>query len=554
VEVNYSYDARRNPALLEEGAEYSHWSYRLTGGILQDLMPHPASVVIELLPNFNDVKSIGQNCGLLPRDWDDEIRVIVKSNDRVGYISVSVNEKPDCQILYLKGTKGTIQADLFGGMLVVRRQSPLPRSLARGLSGFQLAWQYFKGSIQNVYGFITGRIDKSGGIEPLITKFYESIRNDTAFPVTLEKSVRVMDLIERVWPEPPVARTSLTPPRCTSKSGKSQATALVTGASGFIGYHLVKKLLAEGMHVRAFVRQNSIHAGRLANLNIDIVEGDLKNRDALYDATKGIEILFHAGFPMGAGKEESEKIGIEGTKMLVETALTNKVRRFIYLSSLTVYELLANSERTIREDRSYQDKTHKMGPYAWAKIETEKLLFDVYKRQGLEITIVRPGIVFGPLGPIFYPHLGYRYQDAVFFLLGKHDNILPLTYVENTVDAIYRTSVTDKSVGQAYNIVDDGEVTPKTYLKQFQRITGKPIRIIHLPYVIPYTFAAVFEIAVGMGLFKENRTSRAQLKYKHRRVTFDNTKAKVDLAWRPKISINQGLERTFKWYAAKYLL
>lgn len=551
VEAHYQFNASRYPAILEDGAEYCHWSYQMNGGPLQDLMPHPASLVFEYIPDIKEIQFIGHNRGVLPKSWHDEIRVLVNSSSVIGYISISLSEKPDIILFTMKGTKGIIQADLFNDIVTLRKKSSLPRAVTRGLSGFQLSSQYLKGFLRNIFKFVGGRVDKSNGLGPLVSRFYESIRNGGETPISLDKSLRVVELMTRIWPSPVIDTEKIRPHHIT-KNTQAAPTALVTGASGFIGTHLIKKLLSENIGVRALVRPNSIHAGRLKRVPVDIVEGDLIDPEVLYQATKGIETIYHAGSPMSNTWEQYEKVAIGGTEKLLEAAMSNRVKRFVQFSSLTVYELLRIKHKTIKEDSPYQKNPQQMGPYAWAKIETEKLVFEAYRKHGLGVTVVRPAMVFGPMGRVFFPHLGYHYQDLVFFLIGKGDTLLPLTYVENTVDVIYRASVVDEAVGQAYNLVDDGEITTKTYLESFIRITGIPARIIPLPYVLPYMATTGYEIAAHCGLVRKGVTSTAQLRWKQAPVRFDNTKAKDTLGWKPRISLEEGLSRTFKWYASKY--
>ena len=145
-----------------------------------------------------------------------------------------------------------------------------------------------------------------------------------------------------------------------------------------------------------------------------------------------------------------------------------------------------------------------------------------------------------------------RYQDVIFMLIGKGDTILPLTYVENTVDGIYKASIVEKAIGQAYNLVDGGEITAKSYLDKFVKFNSSPARIVYLPYVLPYGASLFYEILANLGLLKKGVTSRAQLKWKQAKVCFDNTKAKNELGWKPEISMNDGLKRTFMWYAKRY--
>lgn len=551
VEVDLVFDPRRAPAFIEEGTHYFHWLYGLNGGPLQDLIPHPISMVMEFLGEIDEIKCCSNNRGVLPAGWPDEIRVSLKSGRTMGYIRVSLSEKPDTIVLTIKGTKGRASADLFTGIMTLQKKSLLPRAAVRGLSGFFLANQYFKGGFANIFKFLTGKIDKSNGIGPLVARFYESLRNGTEQPVSLEKGLAVVDVMDRIWPEPVV------------KSGEKEESAplpdsalplvLVTGASGFIGSHVVKKLLSMNAHVRALVRPNSLHAGRLKKLPVEVVYGSLDDPESVEKAVAGVETIYHLGAAMTNGMEEQRRVTIGGTENIINAALKHNVKRVLHVSTLAVYELLEFPVNTlITEESPYLRRPEKMGAYSYAKIEAEKLILDAVRNKGLQAAIVRLGMVVGPYGPMLYPHLGFKYQDVLFMPIGKGDTVLPFTYIENTVDGIIKTAQSEKAVGEIYNLVDDGEVTVRQYLEKLIKVANVPARILPLPYFIPWCAMLAYEIAAAMGLLKKGVTSRTQLKWKQARMRYDTSKAKDDLGWEMTVPLEEGMERTFKWFAEKY--
>jgi nucleoside-diphosphate-sugar epimerase/predicted dehydrogenase len=550
VEVSLRFDPRRYPEILEEGAEYWHWTYQLNGGPLQDLMPHPASVIFEFIQEIKEIQFVEQDRGLLPNGWSDEIRVLIKSDRLLGYISVSLHEKPDTTLLVIRGKRGTVEVDLFVHSLIIRTRSRLPRAIARALSGFQLGFQNVKGSVTNAYKLSAGRLTKSGGIGPIISAFYDAIREGSNPPVPLVKSRQVVELLSRIWPNPVKSKKKASRLHAVSTSKRTSDIAFVTGATGFVGTHLVRRLLSEGKSVRALVRPNSLHRGRFGGTDVEIVEGDLRDRETLHEAAKGARTIYHLGAAVGGGWKEHEQVTVEGTKMLIEAALVCNVERFVHISTLDIYEHEENA--IITEDSPYR-KTPEH-PYSYSKIQAEKLALDAWSQKGLRVTIIRPGLVIGPLGRIFFPHLGFRYQDWLFLLIGADDtSFLPLTYVDNTVDAILKASANEQSLGRSYNIIDDGQVTARAYLEAYTKVTGQNIHLIRLPYLLPYLATTAYEIGAAVGVLKKGMTSRAQLKRKHTAVRFDNSRAKTELGWSPIISVEEGLQRTFRWYANRYL-
>ncbi len=552
VEAYQSFEPTRYQPMTEEGAEFTHWIYGMNGGPLEDLMPHSASLVLEFMSDLREVHCVSKSHGRLPEGWPDEIRVIINSSSIMGYISLSLNEKPEAESLTIKGKKGTIQADTFSNILIVRTKSDLPRAVTRGLAGFQVSRQSLREAVSNIYKFATGTVHKNNS-EPVISKFYEAVRKKGKMPVSLDMSLRVVELMNRVWPEP-VVDIKQKLPSFEREHRSSCPSVLVTGASGLIGTYLIKKLLSEKKDVRALVRPNSLRAGRMKKLDIDIMEVEMSDENALRRAVKGIKTVIHAAASDSSDFEEQTRTTINGTRHLINASLDEGIERFVQFGSLAVYELLDIHDTNIAEGSKYQKSPERMGAYAYSKIEVEKLALNAHRENGLGVTVVRPGKVIGPLGPVFFPHLGFRLPNNIFLMIGDGDTVLPLTYIENTVDGIYRAAFADNAVGQIYNLVDDGHVTPKKYLELFVKVTGINARIISLPFIFPYTAATAYEVAAFLGAVKKGVTSRAQMKSKQSKVIFDNTKAKKELGWETEIPLEEGLTRTFDWFRKKYIL
>lgn len=552
VEAVYQFDPRRYPAILEEGAERTHWTYGLKGGPLEDLMPHPASLICELLPEIAEVQVIGANRGWLPEGWWDEVRVLVGSKGPVGSISISLSARPDIITFTIKGTEGMVEADLFADTVVVRRKLGLPRAAVRGLSGFSSGAQCIKGGVNNLLRFGLGRMDKSNGVQPLVDRFYKAILGKSALPVTPDASLKVVELMQGIWPKP--MKTIERPAevqRPTTQPRKAEV--LVTGASGFIGTYLVKELLAQGKAVRALVRPNSTHMGKLREMDVEILEGDLADPAVPLKAADGIQTIYHAGSPMGNSWDEFKTAGVEATDRLIKASLAAGVERFVQFSSLNVYDLVNAPKRAvIDESFPLQDPARVTGPYAWAKIKCEQMALQAHAKHGLGASVVRPGMVVGPQGRVFFPHLGYNFQDRTFVIIGGGRIELGITYVENTVDGVILAGTKPEAVGKIYNLVDDGTLTARQYIELFMETSQVPAKIVNMPYAAIYGITMLYEAVSGLGLIKPGATSRDQLRWKQAKVRFPSDRAKQDLGWQPKMPLEEGLKKTFKWYADTY--
>jgi nucleoside-diphosphate-sugar epimerase len=482
--------------------------------------------------------------------------VILKSGKASGYISLSLHEKPDTTTLSVFGDDGAIHADYFGGVITHQRTPVLPRAANRLMHGYRAARQSFAGASGTVFQVATGNFDKTAGMTQLVQCFYDSIRGRGPAPLTPERLLNTAKLIDAVWPEPSAGMriAQETVLRHRSHHDAPKARALVTGASGFIGTHILDKLAEEGVPARALVRPNSINAGKLIGTSVEVVEADLTDAEAMLRACEGIETVIHAGAATASDWASNEQATINGTRHILAAARQQGVKKMVHVSTLSVYELLDKARNeVVTEESAYQKHPRRMGAYAACKIEAEKLVKQAMASGGIGIAIVRPGMVIGEGGFPFFPHLGFNLGGKLFLAIGKGAVPLPFTYVGNLVDAIYRAATLEAASGRIYNIVDDARVTARRYLEKFIEVTGIDGRVVNLPYIVPYTAIGAYELAAAVRLLPKGITSRAQLKWKQARVTYATSRAKSELDWRPGVDMDEAMERTFRAYAEKYL-
>lgn len=323
---------------------------------------------------------------------------------------------------------------------------------------------------------------------------------------------------------------------------------LVTGASGFLGSHLVSRLARQGDEVRALARRSS-KTDHLRQPGVEIVYGDLKDRESLRRAVEGVDMVYHAGAALSGSWQEFEESTIKGTERMLELALAAKVKRFVHISSLAIYQVYELKKNTLVEETyAYEKAPEKVGNYTHSKVEAEQLAFRFYEK-GLPVVAVRPGIIYGPRGKVLFPHLGYLLKNKLFVLIGQGDNLLPLTYIDNTVDAILLAAEKREAVGHAYNIVDAEEITQKVYLEKYMAATHSRFVVVSLPFSLLLSSITLVEQLRKSGVLNGAASpSRYGLTSKYKSLRFDTSKAKKELSWEQKISLAEGLKCTFEWY------
>jgi 2-alkyl-3-oxoalkanoate reductase len=321
--------------------------------------------------------------------------------------------------------------------------------------------------------------------------------------------------------------------------------ALVTGAAGFLGSSLVARLAAEGFAVRALVRDPA-RAHHLEAEGVEVVAGDLKNGESLRPAVEGIDTVFHAGAATRGDWQEYEQSTIEGTERILALSQAAGVRKFIHISSVAVYRAFGLAPNAIIDESfPLEPLARQVGPYAHSKVEAEKKVLR-YAKQGLPVVIVRPGLIYGPRSRVLFPHLGFPVKGKLFITIGSGRNLLPFTYIENTIDAILLAAAGDEGAGQAYNIVDEQEITVQDYLGRFMAATGARYRVVTAP--LPLILGAV-KMAEGLGrvLAKPGPTVYG-FSSKYTSLRYSSAKIARELGWRPRVDLEEGLAKTFAWY------
>lgn len=319
----------------------------------------------------------------------------------------------------------------------------------------------------------------------------------------------------------------------------------ITGATGFVGTHLVNANLAKGNTVRAFVLPNDSDVTYLQGKNIEIIYGDIRNYDDIKKGLTGdIDIVFHcAAFVSDWGKREIfEQVMINGTENVCRAASEANVKRFVKISTNDVFGL--------REDVVI-DETFPLTPwnepYPDTKLIAEEIAWKFHKEINLPVTMVYPCWIFGPGDKTFVPHLADAILKNEMVFMRQNAIVWP-TYIENLIDLLMLIAEDKRAIGNGY-LVHDGE---STTLEEFtnsiaKEIGGKEVSM-HIPYWLAY-FAAILMELFGKLFNKKDRPLLTTYTVKNlgSRLRFSIDKAKRELDWTPKISYKEGFATTMKW-------
>ena len=321
---------------------------------------------------------------------------------------------------------------------------------------------------------------------------------------------------------------------------------LVTGATGFIGTHLVQRLVRDGEPTRVLCRPGS--EPKLPPLPVEIAHGDLRDRDSLVRAASGVTRIFHCGGRVSdwGAHDTFDAINVRGTQWLLEAAAVHRVRRFVHVSSIAAFGTPS--------PRYFDDDTPVVASkdgYSHSKALGEQLALAFHRDRGVPVTIVRPAVVYGPSGTWLEQPLSMIERDKLFLLGGGKGTCHPC-YVENLVDAMVLAAEHPAAIGEAF-IVSDGEsVSFREYFDAVASIAGRPPIRRSIPYPVAVGVAAALELSARARRSQQRPLlTRTAIAMVTTRSEMSATKITRVLGYRPRYTFPAAIDHLRAWYASR---
>lgn len=321
--------------------------------------------------------------------------------------------------------------------------------------------------------------------------------------------------------------------------------ALVTGATGFIGSHLAKRLVAEGVQVRALVRQPE-KGRQLAGRGIEPVQGDITVPATLAPAMQDCHIVFHAAAWVGEGGSKANvwTVNVEGTQNVVEAAAAAGVVRFIHLSSCAVYGSLQkfNVDETT--------PTRKRGNlYGDSKVAAEEVVFRAYREHGLPVVVARASQVYGPGSYQFTIRPVELIKSGKMVLIDGGRYLCKPIFIDNLVDGLILCAQSEAAIGEAFNLADDTPIPWRDFFGAYGRMLNTP-SFPAVPFALAWLVALYHEIRAAIKGQKAS-LNRGAVKALRSSNSFSNQKARQLLGWEPRVDFSEGMQLTQAWLRAK---
>ncbi len=326
---------------------------------------------------------------------------------------------------------------------------------------------------------------------------------------------------------------------------------LVTGSTGCVGSAFVERLLAKGYEVRALARKTS-DLSHLKTTGAEIVFGDVTEYDTLPPVVKGIDIVFHCAAKVTPGWgtwPEYEANTVKGTENMLKASAEAGVKRFLQVSSFTVYGD-ASQKGDVRVDEATPCEACKTPQtyYEYAKLLAEQACWEYHKQGKIQVSMIRIASAYGPRDRLLADKNYINTLAPIVTWPGTCNPRQAVVHTYDIAELAILAATSDKAAGQVYNVAGPESVRLKDFTRAMAAAQGGPKILVTAPYSMIFLFAGLIEDFAKLRRAKSmpfmNRYYMRQLRKEGH---LDGSKAKNELGWEPKISLEEGTKQYVQW-------
>jgi nucleoside-diphosphate-sugar epimerase len=324
---------------------------------------------------------------------------------------------------------------------------------------------------------------------------------------------------------------------------------LVTGATGFTGKALIRRLLDDGHQVIGLDYKEGHKTAELRGWGAELIIGSVTDPQVVRHCMQGVDVVHHlaAAFrEMNVPQSHYYDVNVNGTRNVLAAAFEAKVRKFVYCSTCGVHGNVDNPPGG--EDAPIQPADY----YQQTKYEAEPIVLE-YVQRGLKATIIRPAAIYGPGDPERFYLIYRRVAKGWFPMIGSGRTYYHPLYIDNLVDALILAMDESKGNGEAYLIADEEYVAIEDLVRRVGRVMNVDLKVRRFP-VWPVVAAGhvVEKVCKPLGINPPIFPRRVDWYRQNRAFRID--KAKRELGYRPAVSLDDGLRRTYEWYRSEGLV
>ncbi len=541
-----------NVALRQMAArQFGHWMFAAPSNILLEQAVHPLSQLIALTGEVREVRALADpSMEISPGVPFYKSLTAVFSGNLPSQLRFAVGQNfPFWQVAAVCDD-GVAVADILNNRFFTYERTRWLEFYDTFLSGMTTAGSLAKHSTGGAVDYILS----TAKIKPRSDSFFLSMKGSiAAFHRALDEGKSpelngefgsyLVELCEKIASSAGFAEPT---PRLIRSEGDYDVAVL--GGTGFIGGHVVRKLLAEGLRVGVMARNINNLDRVFFDDRVVIIRGDVRLQEDVSRAIGNAKLVVNLAHGGGGKTFEEIRAAMVGSAALVARAcLERNVERLVHVGSIaSLY--LGPQESEISDSTPPDEQPQLRGDYARAKAECDTMLMKMHKEENLPVCILRPGLVVGEGGIPAHSGLGFFNNDQHCVGWNAGRNPLPFVLVEDVADAVWRASHAPEVMGRCYNLVGDVRLTAREYIRELSSALQRPMRY------FPKNTTALWLQEVAKWLVKMAIGRRSPMPAKRDFLSrglearFDCSSVKRDLGWQPVSDREQFIERGIRVY------
>ena len=518
--------------------QFGHWMFREPGNILLEQAVHPLSQIMALAGPFGRLQALpGPAIEIAPgRDFVGTLDLAIEGARLPAQMRFAVGQGFPFWQVTVVGDDGVAVADILADRFFTYRRTKYLEAADAALSGL--------GTAAGIAGGAVGGLVRYGlsatGLRRRSDPFFLSMRGSiAAFHAALDAGqAPALDAAfgtALVQACETISDAAFPPPRPPPPAKVNPATwdVAVLGGTGFIGTHVVRQLLAAGHTVAVMARSHANLPEVFADPRVALLRGDIRDADAVARAIGPAKIvinLAHGGG--GADFEAVRRAMVGGAETVARACLTAGVARLVHVGSVaSLY--LGPDAGPITGATPPDPRETERGDYARAKVLADRMLLEMHAKEGLPVSILRPGVVVGEGGPPLHSGLGLFNNDQHCIGWNAGRNPLPFVLVEDVAAACVLAAAAPGIEGRCYNLVGDVRPSARDYIAAMGKALGRPLRF--------HGESATWLWLEDLGKWVVKRVAGRQVPMPARRdflsrgmaAPFDIADARRDLGWAP---------------------
>ncbi|MFL5629254.1 MAG: NAD-dependent epimerase/dehydratase family protein [Ktedonobacteraceae bacterium] len=326
-------------------------------------------------------------------------------------------------------------------------------------------------------------------------------------------------------------------------------TILVTGATGFLGTALVTELVQQQQPVRILVR-DAAKARAQFGTAVTVVAGDITDKQQVQQAVDGATTIYHLVgrlYHPSVPTELYHRTHVEGTRILLEACRgQGQLQRLVHCGTTGIYGVTGYTPAA--EDAPYAPTN----PYEATKLESELLALKAYHEHNLPVSVVRPGLVYGP-GDLHLLGFFSAIQKGLFRVIAGGKALLHPIYIDDMVTAFLLCAERTEAIGRSYNIAGERPVTIRELATAIAHALDKELPGGSIPLWLAHMASDIFALLPGLQGERAPLT-RSRVKFLTHSRVYDCRRAHKELGFKAQVDLPEGMRNTAAWYYKhKYL-